>query len=701
VFGRARQEPDDLEDLPPIEPRRPIGDRRRSVDTGPFDAEEPAAGTVEGGLDFGSLRVPIPARAQLQVEHSSGELLRAVHVLMPSGRVSLSALAAPRSTPLWRELSQEIADSLARDGARVRSEWGEWGREVQAESNGALSRFIGVDGPRWMLYGVATGPADGAGELAEALREMIRGTVVTRGLDPLPVKTVLPLRLPEHLEERVEQARQQSREPAQISSVPPESPALAAPPRAPHPAQPSVPPSWSEQSSPGRPVPPPPGSSQPAASGRSARIGWPGDPAPPSVPPRPTVPPEGPATGAPAAWPAAAASAGIPSPTVPVGTPGWSSNQRPSRFDGPSAPGAGHAAPVGSPPPIDAPRTGGPSGYRRPGLPPVPVASALDANGVSTPPMDATWTFARPVVSADQVAQQPAWAQLSGAPAFWPEQSKVRRPEYPPPVPEHGSYGPAQPPPGQGRPAWRPDDRPAGPAYAPGSAPERVADPLDLSSPLPRRGWDEPGLPPPGLAESFPAASGYPPHGFDERGIGGPGSPPGLGEPGAGSPDHRSRGADQWGGSGPGRFDGPVPGAPGNPRRGFDGNGFDGRGFDGRVPGSPPPRPAHGAHGPGGHGQPPVPRDYLPPAPRDYPPPVPRDYPPPAPRDYPPPADYASPGPRHRPAVPDTPRTREPRNTQRSPIDSTDALHMALTTDSAVTQDRLPRVERRRRYRPE
>jgi hypothetical protein len=214
VFGRASQdidELDELEELPPIEPRQPVGERlvadRRD---GPFDVDDPDSFDIEGGLDFGSLRLPMPARAQLQVEHGSGELLRAVHVLVPSGRVSLSALAAPRSGALWRDLASEIAGSLTKDGARVWAEWGGWGREVLASSKGALSRFVGVDGPRWMLYGVATGPADGAEELAETLREMIRNTVVTRGPDPLPVKTVLPLRLPEHLEERVEQARAQS-----------------------------------------------------------------------------------------------------------------------------------------------------------------------------------------------------------------------------------------------------------------------------------------------------------------------------------------------------------------------------------------------------------------------------------------------------------------------------------------------------------
>ena len=50
-----------------------------------------------------------------------------------------------------------------------------------------------------MLYGVATGPTGSARELDAALRVMLRGTVVVRGRSPYPVRTVLPLTVPEHL----------------------------------------------------------------------------------------------------------------------------------------------------------------------------------------------------------------------------------------------------------------------------------------------------------------------------------------------------------------------------------------------------------------------------------------------------------------------------------------------------------------------
>jgi hypothetical protein len=329
--------------------RTPIVGARKSS-AGPYDTDDPDAPDADGALDFGSLRVPMPARAQLQVEKGTGELLRAVHVLVSSGRVSLSALAAPRSSPLWRELADEIAGSLTKDGARVRSEWGEWGREVQAGSNGALSRFIGVDGPRWMLYGVATGPAEGAAELAHTLREMIRSTVVIRGVEPLPVKTVLPLRLPEHLEELVEEAREHTAlrsdaDPvAEVDVEYRESDA-----------------DWAE---PGPADYPPSGSSVPGQAPEldQGRIGR---------------------------------SIGIRRSEL----------RQVSRRMPPSMLPAAHA-----------------------GLPPVSPIDSTDTGGFPRVAAESTWSMAIPVVSSDEVEHQPAWAELSDAPSYWPRPRPVDDP---------------------------------------------------------------------------------------------------------------------------------------------------------------------------------------------------------------------------------------------------------------------------------
>jgi Protein of unknown function (DUF3710) len=345
----------------------------RKSTAGPYDADDPDAPDADGALDFGSLRVPLPAKAQLQVEKGAGELLRAVHVLVPSGRVSLSALAAPRSSPLWRELADEIAGSLSGDGARVRSEWGEWGREVQAGSNGASSRFIGVDGPRWMLYGVATGPADGAAELAHTLREMIRDTVVSRGADPLPVKTVLPLRLPEHLEEMVEVAREHTTLRSDTDGAVLE-----------------LEPDWDVDT--GRPEFVEPAAYRPADQ-----------------------PPAG--SSPPAVTPHAVA------PEFDDGRTERSIGIRRSEL----RPVTGHRPG----PPRQLPAAA------RAGLPPVPSIDSMDTDGFPVvSASETTWSMAVPVVSSDEVEHQPAWAELDDAPSYWPrpylpgDSGEGRRSEY-------------------------------------------------------------------------------------------------------------------------------------------------------------------------------------------------------------------------------------------------------------------------------
>jgi uncharacterized protein DUF3710 len=172
--------------------------RMRIPTNGPHDGDtlSPEITPAPGTVDFGAVRVPVPAGGTVSVEPSTAGRIQAVHVTVPEGRLSVSALAAPRTGGLWPDLATEIDASLREGGARVRSFTGEWGRELHATTEGATSVFVGVDGPRWMLYGVATGPTRDAVGLDARLRRMLRGTVVVRGKAPFPVRTVLPLVTP-------------------------------------------------------------------------------------------------------------------------------------------------------------------------------------------------------------------------------------------------------------------------------------------------------------------------------------------------------------------------------------------------------------------------------------------------------------------------------------------------------------------------
>jgi hypothetical protein len=173
---------------------------------GPYDEHEvPDDGVAR--LDLGSVRLPLPAEAQVQVEMDPAGPLRAVHVLTPNGRFTIGAYAAPRSGELWPEISRELAEQLHGDGARVRRENGEWGTELVAFVNDVLLRFVGVDGPRWMLRAVSAGAKETSAKAAEELRDIVRGAVVVRGDQPMPVRTPLPLDLPEQIAQHIEEAK--------------------------------------------------------------------------------------------------------------------------------------------------------------------------------------------------------------------------------------------------------------------------------------------------------------------------------------------------------------------------------------------------------------------------------------------------------------------------------------------------------------
>jgi len=102
----------------------------------------------------------------------------------------------------------ELAEQLRTDGAKVRSAAGEWGQELVAVLGEVSLRFVGVDGPRWMLRGVVAGPPELAEQSTHALHDLVRGTVVVRGSQPMPVRTPLPIELPESIAQHI-QAQQQ------------------------------------------------------------------------------------------------------------------------------------------------------------------------------------------------------------------------------------------------------------------------------------------------------------------------------------------------------------------------------------------------------------------------------------------------------------------------------------------------------------
>lgn len=183
-----------------VSPSADPAGRQHHQQRGPWDSEAaPRDGRLR--LDLGSVQLPVPPNANLLCEPDPTGPLRAVHVMLPEGRLTVSAFAAPRTGGLWAELIEELAAQLHAEGATIRRDRGEWGRELVARNGDVVARVVAVEGSRWLLRGVGTGPAEHALALHGMLREMIRGTVVARSEDPLPVRSLLPLEVPEDVPE--------------------------------------------------------------------------------------------------------------------------------------------------------------------------------------------------------------------------------------------------------------------------------------------------------------------------------------------------------------------------------------------------------------------------------------------------------------------------------------------------------------------
>lgn len=200
----------DVEDAAESELDAPVG----ALDGGPYDVSELGEGEEPAAtrLDLGSVFLPMPEGAQLQVEMSPEGAPQNVHLVTQYGRITVSAYAAPKSPGQWREVASELAESLRADNADVSIESGPWGREVAAATPNADLRFIGVDGPRWMVRCVVAGPSGAVvsgGPLVATARAVLLNTVIARGNDPHPVRTPLPIVLPQVLVEQLQAAHAQ------------------------------------------------------------------------------------------------------------------------------------------------------------------------------------------------------------------------------------------------------------------------------------------------------------------------------------------------------------------------------------------------------------------------------------------------------------------------------------------------------------
>lgn len=172
---------------------------------GPLDLAEVAS--LENVIDFGALKLPNLNRnlaIKVELEEDTRRLV-ALTLQTQGSMLQISLFSAPKNSPVWHEVLEVLVSSLESQGANVEPVIGSFGRElmvsmrVPSEDGNNVQqqiRFIGVDGPRWLLRGSITGEAlSNLSEQAEVER-IFRSIIVDRGAEALPPRELVPLTMP-------------------------------------------------------------------------------------------------------------------------------------------------------------------------------------------------------------------------------------------------------------------------------------------------------------------------------------------------------------------------------------------------------------------------------------------------------------------------------------------------------------------------
>jgi len=174
---------------------------------GPWDAD--ALGDMGDRLDAGALWIPLVPGASLQftLDRNRKQVLGVVYAKNGSA-LQLQAFAAPRSRGIWDEVRRDMQTSIAKQGGSSQETTGPFGDELRAQmpvpnsKDYAPHRFLGVDGPRWLLRATIYGKAGSDDAAASEMISIMKDVAVARGQTPHPPRELLPLEIPEQVKSK-------------------------------------------------------------------------------------------------------------------------------------------------------------------------------------------------------------------------------------------------------------------------------------------------------------------------------------------------------------------------------------------------------------------------------------------------------------------------------------------------------------------
>lgn len=228
LFGRNRHVQAETVVLPEHlreEEDAPVADTRPD---GPFDITEVETRDFSKGyMDLGAIKVPMRKNVSYRLEQEqANQKVFAVSAVHENSTLQIQAFAAPRSGGQWDEIRQEMFDQNKNaKGAKVTLEDGEFGRELlirvpaklpDGRPGERVARFLGIDGPRWMIRAMIMGKAAIDKAQAGILYDILKDTVIDRGERPLPARQMLELTPPENvlaaMREAAARRRQQAKQ---------------------------------------------------------------------------------------------------------------------------------------------------------------------------------------------------------------------------------------------------------------------------------------------------------------------------------------------------------------------------------------------------------------------------------------------------------------------------------------------------------
>ncbi|GIH76594.1 DUF3710 domain-containing protein [Planobispora longispora] len=204
MFGRRKERqhaeaPDPAEEV----------ERTPTRESGPWDADEPHPARER--VDLGGLLLPVDPGFEIQLTVEGDRISGAV-VLFQESALQVQAFAAPKRNGIWDEVRGEVAAAVKNAGGTCEERQGPFGAELDARipDNGVSQpvRYLGVDGPRWLLRAAISGRAALDAEVAATLEDVVRDIVVVRGDGPMAPHESIELRLPAEARQAMGQQEQ-------------------------------------------------------------------------------------------------------------------------------------------------------------------------------------------------------------------------------------------------------------------------------------------------------------------------------------------------------------------------------------------------------------------------------------------------------------------------------------------------------------